>query len=912
MANEFKVKHGLVVNGPIELKNATNQSKSGSLSINNSSNLEVSSGIYSLGDITAVGSINSYNGIYVTSDGGSNQLLSISNQSGPSYYDIGSHDFYPTHINIGNTKIDSYIQLNPDVYYSGNNYFSKSLESDTFNPGFSGYGWQITKSGTRHIATFDDLWVRGSMNVKQFIIDKIRATNGSLWISDAGRALSASYNPGNQQLILQFDTNSTVPFVKDDIIRSKQYMVTGESQQLINWDITSPVENISTAGQYTYVAVSTNESFCTLFGSGTWLEFAQRLSISGSDWIRFGNNADSDRQGNIYLTANDNDAPYIDIINGVTDSSDVTNINTLVKTRLGNLAGLNASQFGQLSGYGLYSDNAYLKGTISAAAGEIGGWSIHPDRIQNGQTSLSAASKSLVVSSQSKTVLQVGKFDLGSVADYTLIANNFNLVQLTGNDLKYWNTQHTSQASLYTQQSPSISQYSRILFGANEYAKWENTLTGSLNTGDTMSITTKIASFQFGISAQSTGSNVVWYVLNGSTVLYSVTQSYAQLNDNGLVYEMVYSHSSALVSHPTFGYKLQSTQVITEPATLIVTDHIVKLTTTPKMLISDKGLHLQYSDPRRYLRLSQNQASMRGVNIQADTVNIGPAGNIVSTTNSFSITLGSTASGKTYLTTTLNDGIYLTGSNFKIENGTLVGGSGGGVAFVHPTYTGISLTGANVISKIDVDSNGTTTTASRSLTTADIGAQPTLIKGNLTANAPLSVNITSQVIGGAVAISHATTAGSIHLPAAGTAGQVLIHSGTAGSGSWSSNIQTTGTASFASVTASTVKIGNAVMVNTTTEVNSNESTLVCSINMTDIVGAFFDYTLMNSTSVRSGTIIASHIGSNNNNTSFSEIANPGIGDFIGVEFEIKGQSDSISLWILNGDDITVRVLGRGL
>jgi len=53
------------------------------------------------------------------------------------------------------------------------------------------------------------------MNVYEMIINQIRATNGSLWVSDAAKAVSASivvadYGYG---LRLQFETGSILPFV---------------------------------------------------------------------------------------------------------------------------------------------------------------------------------------------------------------------------------------------------------------------------------------------------------------------------------------------------------------------------------------------------------------------------------------------------------------------------------------------------------------------------------------------------------------------------------------------------------------------------------------------------------------------------------------------------------------------------
>jgi hypothetical protein len=73
--------------------------------------------------------------------------------------------------------------------------------TDYYSGGINGSGFKIsavpkTVNGiTRQFWTgeFDDLTVRGSMHVAEFIIDQIRATNGSLWISDAAKASSASF-----------------------------------------------------------------------------------------------------------------------------------------------------------------------------------------------------------------------------------------------------------------------------------------------------------------------------------------------------------------------------------------------------------------------------------------------------------------------------------------------------------------------------------------------------------------------------------------------------------------------------------------------------------------------------------------------------------------------------------------------
>jgi hypothetical protein len=69
----------------------------------------------------------------------------------------------------------------------------------------------------------------------------------------------------------------------------------------------------------------------------------------GYEYVRIGNATNTDRQGSIYLTADDNEAPYIDVIDGVTDENFVDKN----KVRLGKLNGITSPAFGTLSGYGL-------------------------------------------------------------------------------------------------------------------------------------------------------------------------------------------------------------------------------------------------------------------------------------------------------------------------------------------------------------------------------------------------------------------------------------------------------------------------------------------------------------------------------------------------------------------------------
>lgn len=82
---------------------------------------------------------------------------------------------------------ENYLLSSADgIKYFGNAYFIEDLSSERFSSGFAGSGWAIMKNKVfGHIAaTFDELTVRKKMRIYELEVQKISATNGSLWISD--------------------------------------------------------------------------------------------------------------------------------------------------------------------------------------------------------------------------------------------------------------------------------------------------------------------------------------------------------------------------------------------------------------------------------------------------------------------------------------------------------------------------------------------------------------------------------------------------------------------------------------------------------------------------------------------------------------------------------------------------------
>jgi len=157
----------------------------------------------------------------------------------------------------------------------------------------------------------------------------------------------------------------------------------------------------------------------TLSGSsdtGVWSD----EPLAGMDYVRIGNTAtaaSSSRQGAIYLTSDDDNAPYIDVVDGVTHHG-TFNSSGNIKARMGKLSGITSPTFGTLPGYGFYaSGSAYLEGTINATAGGyIGGWSINADSITSPSSiiKLSSADKRISINDGSQDRIWLGEVDGGT------------------------------------------------------------------------------------------------------------------------------------------------------------------------------------------------------------------------------------------------------------------------------------------------------------------------------------------------------------------------------------------------------------------------------------------------------------------------------------------------------------------
>jgi len=182
------------------------------------------------------------------------------------------------------------------------------------------------------------------LSVYELLVRQIRATNGNVFVTDSAKIETVT---GSSPYTLSVATDDVHGFAVGDLIRAQRF--TGTGTYVCNLQVTSVTDT------QTFVATLTSGSAPT----------------AGMEFVRLGSTSDSDRRGSIYLAASGDDAPFIDIIDGV-DSFGDWNTAAVLKARFGNLAGVTDPDFGALSGSGAYvKGGGYFKGTVAAANADV-------------------------------------------------------------------------------------------------------------------------------------------------------------------------------------------------------------------------------------------------------------------------------------------------------------------------------------------------------------------------------------------------------------------------------------------------------------------------------------------------------------------------------------------------------------
>jgi len=278
-----------------------------------------------------------------------------------------------------------------------------SIGSTTFVSGPSGSGWNISNTG---IAEFQNAIVRGIIRTSVFEKDTVSAVNGMVLISKADVLESDMTALDASTITIRGETT----FVANEVLRIKDG--TDDEWMLVTNAASAPTYTVTRDLASTYTA-DTNP---------IWKKGTAVVSMGVGTGTK---------TGFVLLDSSSSNSPFIDVYGRNSNTyTDYT-----MHGRFGWLKGITDADVGLATTdvWGLYTDNAYIKGAVVATSGKFGTttnyWSV-------GATGLTA------VSASTDVIINYGKTDFTNTDagfilgyDYSSSAAKFYL----GNATSYLN-----------------------------------------------------------------------------------------------------------------------------------------------------------------------------------------------------------------------------------------------------------------------------------------------------------------------------------------------------------------------------------------------------------------------------------------------------------------------------------------
>lgn len=235
---------------------------------------------------------------------------------------------------------------------------------------FGGYGWKMQEDANgKYILELDSLKIRESLIAHSLIIDQIRAICGSLGISQAcGKVKEVQSDSTNYYLIMEGEeTHGYGGFAAKDFIRCQRWTGNGLKGYWVKVNFLGDNGN----GHQNVLAISKSEFKGVINqDNGTKADnvsestSSMSLPSAGDEIVQYGNEIDKTRQSAIYIHANGNGQPALDILTGIHTKS----FDGCLACRLG----------GDLpnGGFGLYSKNGRVMS--QSEKGEVH-YTLNPD-----------------------------------------------------------------------------------------------------------------------------------------------------------------------------------------------------------------------------------------------------------------------------------------------------------------------------------------------------------------------------------------------------------------------------------------------------------------------------------------------------------------------------------------------------
>jgi len=348
-------------------------------------NIEISSSLFHLDPLnnsliigagTVINADLSANQLFVPAGKDANNATAYISSSGDAKFVGDGAGTYAVNLSPGNSSISGW-SINATSLSSSNLVIDSSGEIKTKDYISNQTGWKI--DGTE--AEFANVKVRGTLGTTVFEKDTISAVGGQVMIANATTFTGSNLDfDGTGNPTHSFTVANTGGWVVGEYVRAKATSSTGFVEEIMQIDTISAdpisLDMVRRIGGGPYIPSVTDGQ--VLISAGLYDNTTNPGQVTQSGYIHL--NADP----------GDNSTPYIDIIERT--GSGVNDVE--VKARLGDLSGI-----GSLTdpGYGLYSENVFLTGKITATSGRIGGVDIESDKLYIGDGTHSDADTAFYV-----------------------------------------------------------------------------------------------------------------------------------------------------------------------------------------------------------------------------------------------------------------------------------------------------------------------------------------------------------------------------------------------------------------------------------------------------------------------------------------------------------------------------------
>ena len=286
---------------------------------------------------------------------------------------------------------------------------SSSIESTNFISNLRGIRLSTLGNGTLEA---ENAKIRGTLSTTVFEKETVNAVGGQLLVANS-TTITGSLPVSASQTTMSVKNVSG--FADDEIIMIKKVSNTGFTTEYVKVNSSSRDFNTSDTNFAGKIMVSRNIASGSNTDSVNVMEFDSGSTAQSYQPGQVLVSTGKINTGYIRLNANPNDidTPYIDIVERT--GSAVYDMD--LKVRLGDLGGISDTINGQaVSGFGLYTDNAFLKGGIVASYGSIGAFNISSTGLSSdsGEFQVTGSTGQITGSKVLFSGGKVGGWDIGS------------------------------------------------------------------------------------------------------------------------------------------------------------------------------------------------------------------------------------------------------------------------------------------------------------------------------------------------------------------------------------------------------------------------------------------------------------------------------------------------------------------